>query len=113
MRLVMRSFIGVIRQVASLPLPALCRRVRTFPPLEVDRPCCGGADPSEFVKAIRCLPDLLAERHVPGQASDKPQGRKPRAGIGTAVPRWNYGDLRAAGCGLGRGRGDCVKGAAA
>ena len=38
---------------------------------------------------------------------------KPRAGIGTAVPRWNYGDLRAAGCGLGRGRGDCVKGAAA
>jgi hypothetical protein len=28
-----------------------------------------------------------------GQASDKPQGRKPRAGIGTAVPRgelWGF-----------------------
>jgi hypothetical protein len=55
-----------------------------------------------MLRVIRRLPSERPARSADGQASDKPQGRKPRAGIGMAVPRWNYGDLRATGNGLMR-----------
>ena len=40
-----------------------------------------------LLRVIRCLPVSWQCGALRGQASDKPQGRKPRAGLGTTVPR--------------------------
>ena len=60
----------------------------------------GVAKRQVLLRVIRC-PPITGQRGVlRGQASDKPQGRKPRAGICRTVLtvlRQSYGDLRAAG----------------
>jgi hypothetical protein len=51
----------------------------------------------------------LAARRPRGQASDKPQGRKPRGGEGKVVPRGSDGDLGAPAVGSGVGVGTAGK----
>jgi hypothetical protein len=66
-----------------------------------------------LLRVIRCLPSPGQHGAFRGQASDKPQGRKPRAGLCRTVLRQSYGDLRATGSWLRREYRDRRRGAAA
>jgi hypothetical protein len=68
---------------------AFLSRLDFGPDLEFLGPGAGFRGPSSvLLRAFRCLPNGGRCDVFRAQASDKPQRRKPRAGIGTAVLRW-------------------------